>query len=131
MTLAEQRRALRDVVQVDPGNRGLARDPVDNLLTAFPDDFANACQSIAEHPSPRVGIVTGFMIPSVEPPTGETDGPLGAIFLARAFATLGIETVLISDDSAMNALRSGVSILSELADFTYAPLPLPHDPNDR
>ncbi len=55
--------SLRDIVQVDVGNRGLARDPVDNLLTACPDDFANACRSIAEHPSPRVGIVTGFMIP--------------------------------------------------------------------
>jgi len=74
--------------------------------------------------------VTGFMIPSVDPPTGETDGPLGAILLARAFASLGIETVLMSDDSAMSALRSAVSILPELGGVAYAPLPRPRDPKD-
>ncbi|HVK07685.1 MAG TPA: glutamate cyclase domain-containing protein [Gemmataceae bacterium] len=101
-------RTLRDLVQVDVGNRGLARDPADNLLTACPDDFANACRSIADHPGPRVGIVTGFMIPSVEPPTGETDGPLGALFLDRAFAAIGVPTVLITDRSAMDALADGL-----------------------
>ena len=90
MTIDDTLRALRDTIQVDVGNRGLARDPADNLFTACPDDFAAACRSIADHPAPRVGIVTGFMIPSVDPPTGETDGPLGALFLARAFHHLGI-----------------------------------------
>jgi hypothetical protein len=115
--------AIRDIIQADVGNRGLARESVDNLLTACPDDFANACRSIAEHPSPRVGIVTGFMIPSVDPPTGETDGPLGAIFLAQAFSKLRILTVLFSDDSAYNAIRSAVSILPDLTGTEYARLP--------
>ena len=35
--------SIRDCIQQDPGNRGLARIPGDNLLTACPDDFANAC----------------------------------------------------------------------------------------
>jgi D-glutamate cyclase len=109
MTTDDLFRTLRDLIQVDVGNRGLARDPVDNLLTACPDDFSNACRSIAEHPNPRVGIVTGFMIPSVEPPTGETDGPLGALFLDRVFAALNIPTVLITDRAAMNALSAGLS----------------------
>jgi D-glutamate cyclase len=100
---------LRDLIQVDVGNRGLARDPVDNLLTACPDDFSDACRSIAEHPNPRIGIVTGFMIPGVEPPTGETDGPLGALFLDRAFAALNIPIVLITDRSAMAALSAGLT----------------------
>ena len=64
-------RDLRDLIQDDVGQRGLARDPIDNLLTARPDDFAAACHSIADHPAPRVGIVTGFMIPAIDPPTGE------------------------------------------------------------
>ena len=68
MTIDEQLRALRDIVQIDVGNRGLARDPVDNLFTACPDDFENACRSIALHSNPFVGIVTGFMIPSVLSP---------------------------------------------------------------
>src|SRR4029078_1648449 len=97
MTLDDTLRALRDAIQIDVGNRGLARDPADNLFTACPDDLAAACRSIADHPAPRVGVVTGFMIPSVDPPTGETDGPPGALFLARAFEHLGIPTVLLSD----------------------------------
>ena len=36
-------RELRDLIQDDVGQRGLARDPIDNLLTARPDDFAAAC----------------------------------------------------------------------------------------
>ncbi|MSR53193.1 MAG: DUF4392 domain-containing protein [Gemmataceae bacterium] len=105
MTIDEQLRALRDIVQVDVGNRGLARDPNDNLFTACPDDFANACRSLTEHSNPHVGIVTGFMIPSVDPPTGETDGPPGALFLAHVLAKLGIRVFLQSDDAGMNALR--------------------------
>ncbi|HEX3150947.1 MAG TPA: glutamate cyclase domain-containing protein [Gemmataceae bacterium] len=104
-------RALRDAVQVDVGNRGLGRDPKDNLFTACPSDFAAACRSIAEHPAPRVGIVTGFMIPSVDPPTGETDGPLGALFLARALTRAGIPCVLASDAAGFDALTEGVRLL--------------------
>ena len=109
MTTNDLLRTFRDLIQIDVGNRGLARDPADNLLTACPDDFSNACRSIAEHPSARIGIVTGFMIPFVEPPTGETDGPLGALFLARVFAALDIPTVLIADRAAMNALTVGLT----------------------
>jgi hypothetical protein len=104
-------RAMRDIIQVDVGNRGLARDPLDNLVTACPDDFADACRSIAEHASPRVGIVTGFMIPSVDPPTGETDGPLGALFLAHALSRLDIPCVLASDAAGFPALRVGIQRL--------------------
>lgn len=105
MTSDQQLRALRDIVQIDVGKRGLARDPIDNLFTACPNDFAAACRSIADHPSPRVGIVTGFMIPSVDPPAGETDGPLGALFLAHVLNQLGITVLLLSDAAGMNALR--------------------------
>ncbi|HKA08165.1 MAG TPA: glutamate cyclase domain-containing protein [Gemmataceae bacterium] len=118
MTPDDQLRAIRDAIQTDVGNRGLARDPTDNLLTAFPDDFALACRSIASHPAPRVGIVTGFMIPSVEPPTGETDGPPGALFLAQAFNDLGIPCVLLSDAAGYNALWAGLEYL-RLADGTF------------
>src|SRR5437588_7193684 len=96
--------ALRGIIQIDVGHRGLARDPADNLFTTCPDDLADACRSIAEHPAPRVGIVTGFMIPSVDPPTGETDGPPGALFLARALCQLGIPSVLLSDAAGYSAL---------------------------
>ena len=117
-----------DAIQVDVGSRGLARDPADNLFTACPDDFATACRSIAEHPAPRVGVVTGFMIPSVEPPTGETDGPLGALFLARAFHHLGIPTVLFSDAAGYDALWAGLEHLGLATAVPLIDLPMTFDP---
>ena len=81
---------LRDIIQEDVGMRGLAADPQRNLINACPDDFRAACHSLADHPAPRLVVVTGFFIPTATPPAGETDGPLGALFLARALSPLGI-----------------------------------------
>jgi hypothetical protein len=108
MTLDEKLRALRDVIQEDVGHRGLARDPERNLINACPDDFAAACRSIGEHPSPSVAVVTGFWIPTAEPPAFETDGPLGSVFLARAFLRLGISTEIMSDAGCSRAVRAGL-----------------------
>ena len=123
MTPDDRLRLIRNAIQIDIGNRGLARDPDDNLFTVCADDFANACRSIAEHPAPRVGIVTGFMIPSVDPPTGETDGPPGGLFVAKVFQHLGIECVLASDESGLVALAHGLKSLSlsESIDAVYLP----------
>ncbi len=104
MTLTE----LRDLIQDDVGNRGLRTDPKRNLINACPDDFAAACRSIAEHPAPVLAVVTGFFIPTATPPAGETDGPLGAVFLARALTPLGVRVVLISDDFCERALHAGL-----------------------
>jgi D-glutamate cyclase len=121
-------RALRDCIQVDVGHRGLARDPADNLFTACPDDFAAACRSIADHPAPRVGIVTGFMIPTVDPPTGETDGPPGALFLAQILHQVGIPSVLLSDAAGYSALRAGVAHLGLTTAVPLIDLPMNLDP---
>jgi len=132
MTMYDEILAL---VQIDVGNRGLARDPAENLVTATAGDFAAACASIAGHPAPRVGIVTGFMIPSAEPPTGETDGPLGAILLAEAFSRLGIPVVVASDAAGFDALKLGTTLRAltgvpvidlRTQDFLSAAGPLTH-----
>ncbi len=99
---------LRALIQRDVNNRGLARDPHANLFTACGDDFANACRSIAETPQPVLFIVTGFFIPHAQPPCGETDGPLGAIFLAQAGQSLGIKVVLVTDAFCRRALEIGL-----------------------
>lgn len=90
MTTDEKLAAILAAVQTDPGHRGLARDPHDNLFTACPGDFAAACRCIATAPDPDLWVVTGFYIPSASPPTFETDGPLGAVFLKRSLVPLGI-----------------------------------------
>src|SRR5262245_44987717 len=99
---------ILSVVQNDPGGRGLRHDPNDNLITATAGDFEKACRAIADHPDPRIAIVTGFTISSVDPPCGETDGPLGALYLARSLAPAGIEVTLVSDGSTLPALQAGV-----------------------
>lgn len=107
MTTDEKLAAILAAVQTDPGNRGLARDPHDNLFTATKGDFEAACRSIAEA-HPAVHIVTGFVIPSVEPPTFETDGPLGAVFLIRQLVEFGIPIVCSVDPGCARAMRAGL-----------------------
>ncbi|HKI38209.1 MAG TPA: glutamate cyclase domain-containing protein [Gemmataceae bacterium] len=108
MTVDDRLDALRDVIRHDVGNRGLARDPSDNLLTRTAGDFAAACRSIAEAPSPFVCIVTGFFIPHGEPPACETDGPLGAVFLARVLSALRVPVLLVADRSMGEAIEAGL-----------------------
>jgi D-glutamate cyclase len=99
---------IRDHIQQDPGRRGLATDPVSNLLTACKDDFRDACQSLANTSSPAVSIVTGFFIPTAEPPCGETDGPLGTLFLARALVPLGVRVSILTDAFCRPAMDAGL-----------------------
>jgi hypothetical protein len=98
---------LRDLVQEDSGGRGLRTDPANNLITACPDDFAAACRSLSAAGS-KVLVVTGFTIADARPPCSETDGPAGALFLARALAPLGVEVLLAADDSCAKALEVAV-----------------------
>ncbi|MGL6076848.1 MAG: glutamate cyclase domain-containing protein [Fimbriiglobus sp.] len=86
-------------IQTDPGQRGLAKDPTDNLFTATVGDFERACQSFAKTSSASVKIYTGFFIPSAEPPAFETDGPLGAKFLADGLTMLGIPCEVCGEET--------------------------------
>jgi hypothetical protein len=106
--------AMRDVIQEDVGGRGLGTDPVMNLITAFPGDFAAACRELAAEPGHdadgSVAVVTGFFIAHADPPAAETDGPLGALFLARALTPLGIAVRILTDAWCVPALRAGLAV---------------------
>lgn len=58
-----------------------------------------------------VGIVTGFCIVDAKPPVAETDGPPGALFLARALRLLGIDVALVTDRYARPAFEVGCDFL--------------------
>ncbi len=103
MTTEAVLQAIRTSVQRDVGQRGLA-----NLFQACPQDFALMCHSLAETPAGHLGIVTGFWIPGVG--RGETDGPLGAVYLARTLPQLGITISLISDPFCRDALQVGLRL---------------------
>ncbi|MGL4422981.1 MAG: hypothetical protein ACRCZF_20095, partial [Gemmataceae bacterium] len=81
---------LLAIVQTDPGNRGLAKVPGRNLFTACATHFVDLIENLAATPQLAIDIETGFMIPNINPPRFETDGPLGAAFLLRAGLQLGI-----------------------------------------
>jgi len=91
MTHEEKLAAILAAVQTDPGNRGLARDPDDNLFTATAGDFERACRSMASASLTRIGLLTGFYVPTANPPAFETDGPLGSLFLAEVLRSLAYE----------------------------------------
>jgi hypothetical protein len=105
MTADEKLAAILAAVQTDPGNRGLARDPHDNLFTARPGDFVEACRSIVERHS-VVALTTGFFVPSATPPAFETDGPLGVIFLQRALLACGIHSLNYADGAVAIVLSA-------------------------
>jgi hypothetical protein len=114
---------IRDLIQEDVGHRGLRTDPETNLVTACPGDFQAACRSLAETPNAAVAIVTGFLIPHAEPPGGETDGPLGALLLARALVPLGMKIALITDPFCEQALRVGLAACGLRDAVSLLPLP--------
>src|SRR5262245_58658848 len=113
MTTDEKLAAILATVQTDPGNRGLARDPHDNLFTATTGDFQAACKSMADHPKPEVAVVTGFFIPTANPPAYETDGPLGTVFLYRAFKQLGLFTAFIAERDSFGAFDAALELFED------------------
>src|SRR5262249_22904072 len=100
--------AICDLIQDDVGGRGLRRDPADNLITRTAGDFQAGCRNLANSSQASVAVLTGFYIISADPPAGETDGPLGALFLARALCPLGISVALITDSFCSQALDAGL-----------------------
>jgi D-glutamate cyclase len=121
---------IRDLVQEDVGTRGLRTDPAANLISAFPDDFSLACRSIADTPQAVVAIVTGFFIIDAQPPSAETDGPLGALFLARALCPIGIKVIFLTEPFCANALRAGLKACALSDDVPVNTLPV-HGPWDQ
>lgn len=121
MTADEKLAAILAAVQTDPGNRGLARDPHDNLFTATAGDFAAACRSIAEDRGAVVGLTTGFYIPSGTPPAFETDGPLGVVFLQRALLGCGVHSLLYHAEPGVNRTINSVRDLCNLPAIDVGP----------
>lgn len=108
MNIDQKLTAIRDLIQQDVGNRGLSRDPGDNLLTMTHDDFANSCRSVADDPNASVLVLTGFFIPFVQQYGAfETDGPLGTVFLTRAFSVMEIPICLCGNTACIHAMHTG------------------------
>jgi hypothetical protein len=103
--------ALENIVHRDPARRGLASFRRQGL----PLD-AGALSAAAVHLAEKgtsVGIVTGFCARVDDNVTAETDGPPGALFLARALSALGIDVCLITDRYALPLVEMGRRMLPD------------------
>jgi hypothetical protein len=83
---------LESRIQLDEGKRGIKEIIVHN------DQLYNAANELLKSRNKKVAIITGFpcMLDFV-PPT-ETDGPLGALVIARAALAVGKQVVIIVDE---------------------------------
>jgi len=102
---------LEELIGHDAGGRGLARH-ADNLLTRSRGHLEGAATLLASAGEIRPLIVTGFPILAADPPgTGETDGPPGALALARASVAAGGKAVLAAEGTSARALAVAVTHL--------------------
>eukprot|EP00040_Diaphanoeca_grandis_P028000 m.160677 g.160677 ORF g.160677 m.160677 type:complete len:640 (+) comp31195_c0_seq2:321-2240(+) len=105
--------SLDAIVQSDPGNRGIAKLHVPGNL-----ELAVAALYRAE----RVGVITGFPC-NLEPPYCETDGPVGAVALARALVLLGKHVTLIADDATVTVVEAAKSACAETTSIDLVTYP--------
>lgn len=96
----------------DPGRRGLIGHER-GFAALCPGHLGAAAEYLAGFRG-RIGIVTGFAIPTLLGPVGETDGPPGAVVLADCLRQLGHEPVLITDDICAPVVAAAMNF-AELA----------------
>ena len=92
-------------IKRDPAQRGLLSAP--EIATTVTGELRAAAHDLADR-AVAVALVTGFCVCTPDGRwVGETDGPPGAMFLARALAELGIDVRLISDQHTIALLEIG------------------------
>lgn len=97
--------SLESLIHHDPGGRGVASYCVDGKFLDA-GGLQRAVESLSRE-ARSVGIVTGFCIATADPPAAETDGPPGALMLARVLRCLGVEVTLLSDSYGLPLLATG------------------------
>jgi D-glutamate cyclase len=96
-------RALVDrierLVQTDVGRN------IGALCAAASGGLWRAAAALAAAQPCRVGLITGFYVPTGSPPAAETDGPVGSALLAKGLAEIGIPCRLATDESCRSACK--------------------------
>jgi len=101
-------RRLNALLYRDPGRRGIVSHPpavacIDGQLPRAAVDLAMRARA--------VGIVTGFPVRGAAGRwAAETDGPPGAMFLARGLMALGIAARLVTDECGKPVLEAGCDL---------------------
>ncbi|TVQ36848.1 MAG: DUF4392 domain-containing protein [Geminicoccaceae bacterium] len=76
------------------------------LVEAARGGLARAAEALSEARS--VVILTGFFIPAAEVPAAETDGPIGAVFLAQALVGRGVAVRLVTDSPCAKVIEAAI-----------------------
>ncbi|MBD3289190.1 DUF4392 domain-containing protein [candidate division KSB1 bacterium] len=104
---------LEKIIQLDIGYRGIHSMENENLCTCTSGHLQAAANAIAGLPrGSQIGILTGCYIPHGDPPAPESDGPPGALCLARGLQHLGYDVLLITDEVCENVLQKGMRLFS-------------------
>jgi len=101
---------IEKIIHLDPGERGISATARNNLYSVTRGHLYNAAKNMIQQNNGTIGIVTGFFIPHSKPPAPETDGPPGALALARGLCQLGNRVLLITDKPCVAPLRAGADI---------------------
>ncbi|MDO5114796.1 MAG: DUF4392 domain-containing protein [Synergistaceae bacterium] len=96
IALSEQfAKKLIAIVSRDRGGRGVSK-------LCRPSDWRAAAESFA--PLRRVAVISGFFIPGADAP--ETDGPGGAVMLARAYLRQGRSSEIWTDALCIDVMKA-------------------------
>jgi D-glutamate cyclase len=102
----------------------------ENLPMVPYSDLTEAVSSLVRK-GRKVVIITGFYVPVGDPPATETDGPPGALALAKGLKQLGMEVSLLSDEYTLAALKAGLKVIDlPEDDVPVLCFPLEHSDHD-
>ena len=90
--------SMEQVVQADEGKRG-----IHDIILPEGELYNAACDMITAQ---RVAVITGFPCMLTHSPPTETDGPLGALSIAKTLLMLGKDVVIITDECNEEVLLS-------------------------
>lgn len=88
---------IERVIQTEVGRN------IGALCAAACGGLWGAATALASAEPRRIGLITGFYVPSGSPPAAETDGPVGAALLASGLAAIGISCRLATDEPCRRA----------------------------
>ena len=126
--IAQTINQLEWLIQTDLAHRGIHQIPGKNLCTFTRGNLYRAIKFLAENPGCQVGIVTGFYIPTADPPAPENDGPPGALFIARGLNQLGYPVLLITDQYCREPLQQGIELFAnQINNIQFIEFPLEID----
>src|SRR5437016_14408497 len=82
---------------------------ITGLFDAARGGLWGAASSLANVPSARVGLITGFYVPQGSPPAAETDGPVGAGLLAKGLEAVGVCCRVATDEPCRSACAAALA----------------------